>query len=256
MRFTTLKEAGMESTKDKIYMWVDGDSRPAPKSPTFPNPVPQHKFKYDPKPTETLKWLRMATAGDDEPREMFHYIHPTEKYTWAADGYRVNRVFQTGLVKKEYMDNIPDMNFVFREKHTTTVQVSRYHVLRAIAASEVFARDWSNILKLTVNGDMQFFSHNAEYGDSTVTISCGDQWLGVEPETRELKRSNYTTALYLKDGENVEIGVNYKYLRDAVLGMPETFNMGFGDATHPIVIWADVDGIKREACVMPMQIGR
>jgi hypothetical protein len=291
MRTITLAEAGMESTKDKVYTYqawntpiIGSGSEYVQGSPDYsPNPklwrqtgIATHKFTFDPKPMDAVKWLDLATVDlkketviTEKLRTLSH-IHPTKKYTFAANEYLVHRVWDTGLVKKTYKGKgvIPNTEIIYRQHHDTTIQVSRYHVLRAIAACEVFSKDAHNIIRMSVNGDMKFSGQNAEYGDTTVVIANGDNWSDVkapnstrELETMAYKRSklfgrDYTDAVYLKDGDDVEIAFNYKYLKNIVLGMPDVFNIGLASSASPAVFWGEVDGVLRDACLMPMSIGR
>lgn len=280
MRTITLAEAGMESTKDKVYTYPkwdgtgqvgDGithiqgnpDYNPDPKYWRQTGIAP-HPFKYDPKPMDAVKWLGLATLDlkkeivITEKAETLSHIHPSKKYTFAANDYLVHRVWDGKLTKKTYKGKgvIPGTEIIYRQHHDTTIQVSRYHVLRAIAACEVFAKEAHNIVRVSVNGDMKFSGQSAEYGDTTVTITGGDFWLGTEPESKAMKNSNYTSAVYVKDGDNVEIAFNYKYLKNIVLGMPDVFNIGFASSASPAVFWGEVDGVMRDAFLMPMSIGR
>ena len=277
LRFVPFESTGMQSTKGLTYKPPPVPPVNNPDAPAYeyvkgyewgdayiaPRGIPTHAFKYSPKVMDALEWLKIVRADDKDTREGLRYLHNEGNRAFGTDGHRIHAVqikdfaprdltVPSALTKRKKSPvKVPNLTPIIPTHHETIIQVSRYDILRAIAACVTFAKESSNILRLSVTPfHLMVSATSYEHGDCQVTIAQGAGNFGAPSLYAE------DNATYKMTGDPIEIAFNYLFLQDALKGMPEVFEMGFNFASSPRHIWADVDGIRREAIVMPMHIGR
>lgn len=214
-----------------------------------------HPFKPASKPLSADKWLDLAKARDDS-RPVLTYTHTINGKTYAADGYRIHRInapVEHPLFDPDALDldaherKIPDYAIIFPTHYDARVTVTKLHLMRALTACATFAKECSNITRISVNGSMQLMARSAETGDCKIELNPQD--IGEPGECYDMT--------YYHEGADIKTAVNYKFLLDALKGMPETVTLEFQDLSMaPIVIRGIVDGIERTAVIMPMHVER
>ena len=264
VRFVPFESTGMVSTKGKTYVYpgtVNGTAQPKIKRDTTTG-ITSRKFSYSTKVTDALEWLKIARADDDEIRESLRYLHNEGNRALGTDGYRIHAVQVKNFapsdtlipneLRKRKKDPVksPNLTPIIPTSHNTTVEISRYDFTRALAACATFAKESSNIVRLDIHEThMNVCAMSAETGDCNVRIEQGAGFGGVNLYAED-------NAYYKMTGDPIEIAFNYKYLQDALKGMPEIFSMGFTSLQSPVLIWGDVNNVRHEAVIMPMHIGR
>lgn len=217
-----------------------------------------HPFKPAVKPMPADKWLDLAHAKDDI-RPALCYTHTINGKTYSADGFRIHRV--NAPVDHElyelpdYADvnpshyRIPDFAIIFPTHYDARVTVTKLHLQRALTACATFAKECSNITRISVNGSMQLMARSAETGDCKIELADGD--------TDGCNNRKPVRLTYTHEGADIKTAFNYKFLLDALKGMPETVTLEFQDLSMaPIVVRGIVDGIERTAVIMPMHVER
>lgn len=225
--------------------------------------ITSRPFRYSGKVADALDWLKIACSHDkNEQREALKYLHNEGNRAFGSNGYRIHAVQSKNFAPKDTLipdelrkrkkDPIksPNLTPIIPTSHNTIVSVSRYDLSRALAACAPFAKESSNIVRLDVRAThLTVCATSAETGDCSIVIEQGAGFGGGNLYAED-------NAHYKMTGDPIEMAFNYKFLRDALSGMSEIFSMGFTTANSPALIWGDVNGIKREAIIMPMYIGR
>lgn len=263
VRIIPFEQSGLVATKDtdaeeSAAKWIKITYRK-----TNDRGITSHPFKYSGKVSDALDWLKIACSHDkNETCEALKYLHNEDNRAFGADGCRIHAVQSKNFapkntlipdeLRKRKQDPIksPNATPIIPTGHNTVVQVSRYDLSRALAACIPFAKESSNIVRLDIrNTHLTVCATSYETGDCSIVIEQGAGFGGPNLYAED-------NAYYKMTGDPIESAYNYKFLQDALAGMPEIFSMGFTVAQAPVLIWGDVDGIRREAVIMPMHIGR
>lgn len=256
-RLIPFESTGMKSTKGHVYGGDRTQDRISKMKLKTDQGITSHAFKYESKVMDALEWLKIARSTKDETgtkKECLMFLNNMPQFTYGSDGYRIHLVRQEHFAPLHLTFNgaALDINQIIPTHHDTTIQVSKYDVIRAIATCIPFAKETNNILRMCVTpNELQFAAQCAEWGDASASIVNGDQYIGCNgmPYYRG-------ASFYKLDGNPTEIAFDYRLLQEALRGMPEIFTMGLNSPSAPGHIWSDIDGIRREAVVMPMHIGR
>jgi DNA polymerase III sliding clamp (beta) subunit (PCNA family) len=206
----------------------------------------KNKAKY------ALKWLQSA-CNPKTPLLSdvhMHTPHARNGKTYASDGYRLFIVGETLAVENEAeMPRPIDYDsLVPRQRTENVAQVSAAHLKQAVTACKPFAYDSAKIVRFSMNGVMEISASSAYYGDCHVSIVDGD-------EQTVKGKSKPSTVVYKHSGADVCFALNYKYLLDALAGLPEIVTVNVRGPQYPVYLSDVVDGVLREAVIMPMSVG-
>lgn len=233
-----------------------------------------HKVK------DAEKWVASATEKperDERKRERQRKAlftpHVVKGVTYAADGKRMH-VVNAKLDTPEPQAKPPDYLAILEHARKGNIrgQISKYHLVKAAEVCKVFAKESANIMRMSLNGTWHCSATSAEYGDTAVDIIDGDEWsigFAVPLSPAEWRKINKTLgplesydngwlkvkAVYTHTGDDLETAVNYKYMLEALEGLPDVIEYRM-DYEKPIYLSGEVDGVLREAVIMPIHIGR
>jgi len=230
--------------------------------------------------TDPLTWVTEATEKPSKDkrkrkaqRQALLTAHVKGNVTFGLDGHRVHLVNDVLPIGDEIKPVDVALQVVSRAKSGTIMgRISKYHLLKAAEVCGVFAKHSMNIMKMTLNGTWSCTSASAEFGSTNVTIENGDSWyvkwvFAKSPaEYRRIVKTlgcteNYDNALitskvvYDHTGADICIAVDYKYLIEALEGLPEIIEYRMTDPDTAFYLAGEVDGVLREAVIMPIHLG-
>lgn len=231
---------------------------------------------------DPLKWVSLATEKPakrpyerEHQREFALTPHVVGNMTLAADGFRLHIAHQATDPAPDELAKMPNIKPILKAAKAGNVRgrISKYHLLAAARACKVFAKESANIMRLSLNGSIQCSASSAEYGDVTVELIDGDEWevkwqfANSPAHYRSIKKhlgelETYDGAViksrvvYTHTGDDILTAVDYRYLMDALNGLPEVVEYRMSGRDRPIYLSGKVDSVLREAVIMPMHLGR
>jgi DNA polymerase-3 subunit beta len=175
-------------------------------------------------PSRALAELARILSGSEEP--------VTVATSWTHN-QTLFRLKETVLNTQLIDGNFPDIRRIIPAESKTVVTIGREEWLQACKRAAIFARDGSNIVKLSVSSDeMTVSAASAEYGEGATSLSV-----------------NVT-------GNPLEIAFNVRFLIDVLsaLDVPQV-TLGMNEPNRPGLIRAVGDDAFTYV-VMPMHLGR
>lgn len=181
-------------------------------------------------PSKTLKELAHILPDEDgEPvRVSVNQNGSSAMFAWGPTEIK------TRLIEGQF----PDYKRIIPMGAATNVKISTADVLRATRAAAVFARDNSNIVRLSAQpgeaSTLQVQSTSAEMGDNTGTLEA------------------------VVDGDEGQIAFNGKYLRDALeaIDTPDVMILISGPSSPGVIRPTGDQGETTTYVIMPMHVAR
>ena len=198
-------------------------------------------------------WLQKACTRDkDTPRGEFL----TPQGNMASDSYRMHVANDlppapAGTLPRGWVDVLEE----FRRMPLTT-RVSALALAQAArAALALGAEDRRRkyapvtVLRLAMNGRLVCSAKHPDTGEVCATFGDGDEWRGAWHTTKGRTWQDVEVIQYFHEGPDQEVGVNPKFLLDALAGMAPVVSA----AADKYRLYLS-DGIH-EACIMAMHTG-
>ena len=197
---------------------------------------------------DNIKWVEKARSRDKWGRESLQLLANIDGRVVACDGFRLHA--WTGKADITTPEGYPDAMVVIDEAKAgqTTIIISKYHLMQACKAIRALDKKTTTI-ELRVADMLHCEGHDAWVGTVRVYIKDGDNWCGKSTKVKyPLGRPHI--ACYARQGPELRIALNPRYLLDALRGMEDIVTITFEDQHSPIYIQSD----HKEAVVMPMHL--
>ncbi len=136
------------------------------------------------------------------------------------------------LVSQLIEGNFPDYGQIVPKEFSTEVTIDTALFLSVCKRIQIFAREGANIARLIIApGSIEVLADSTEYGDSQEVISTAT------------------------DGEPLTIGINVKYLIEALAVIPtENTILRMNSSSSPILIKPDDEDLDLTIVIMPMHV--